>query len=509
MNNFQRKKSIRHQKGAALLLFFMALILAGITFILAVLPDNLQLKQQNKTTLALTKAKQALITFAVTNNYRTNFNTGTVLTGWHGYLPCPETTSGSEGSQSGFCNSLRLNAIGRLPWQTLNLQPLKDASGQCLWYAVSAAFKNGPKQMHNSDSMGMFDIFDTQNNKLNSDLPEDRIVAIIIAPGKQLAGQNRGSQIIDNPCGYANNLIQASDFLDSINNINNAQISTSINQVDSFAGLISPTELSSFNDRIITITRGEIFDAIYEHTKFSQIDSSIRVNALDEQLQDLGFALAQCLVNYATNSSNRLPWPGRVDMQSNSTVDDYQNNIRYIDQSNNSNGYLGRLPMQINNSNTGSSRLIDHCPTTFSIAQRNLWDDWKDHFFLVIGADFSPASIAAPALCTSLSCPTLNSVDYAALIIIANRAINNASLTQLRRDSDTETLPQLGTNLKGSISNYLEGVNATNYASNSHGTYSNIAGNDIFIAINTNMTITCFNLNTRLVDSLCPTLYQN
>jgi len=495
-----------HQTGAALLLFFMIIILTGLTFILAVLPDNLKLKQQNQTTFALAKAKQALISYAIGLNYRSNLTTGLASSGWHGYLPCPETTSGSEGSQDSNCNAIGVSALGRLPWQTLSLDPLKDSSGQCLWYAVSAAFKFGPKQLHNADSLGMFDIYDTQQNKLNSDLPEDRIVAIVFAPGKELTGQNRGNQNPVYPCGYPNDQVEALNYLDIIDAINNSEISASINQVESFAGLNTTQELTTFNDRIITITRSEIFNAINSRTKNSQVSSAIRVNALNEQLQDLGSALAQCLIDYAGNTSNRFPWPARIDLSNNSTSDDYSNNNNYTAQFNSANGYLGRLPVIINNADP---LLMNHCTSPLSQSRRRLWNDWKDHFFLVIGADYTSESSASTPSCTSTSCPTLGGVEYAALIIFANTAITDSTLTQLRRDSDIEPLTQLSTDLKDSIANYLEGVNATNYGSNSLGSYNLTVGNDIFIGIDINMNITCFNLNTQTVDSACPTLYQN
>ncbi len=511
MPAFKNIKPATNQKGAALLLFFIVLILAGLTFILSILPTDLKLKQQNQTSQALSQAKRALISYAVSNYYRTNFNTNEILSGWHGYLPCPETSSGSEGSQDANCNSFRINALGRLPWKTLNIDPLKDATGQCLWYAVSAAYKFGPKQLHNADSLGMFDIYDTEGNKLNSDQPEDRIVAIVFAPGKQLSGQNRSTQNTLLPCGNPQNLVQAENYLDSINTINNASISADTDQIDRFAGLFSNIDLNNFNDRIITITRGEIFNTIKAATKASQVSPTQTVNSLQEQLQNLGSRLAQCLVSYARASNSRFPWPGRVDMNSSGTSDDYRNNTNYTDWSDNTDGYLGRLPMDVSHSNlyTGQTRqfLFDYCRAPpLNTAQHRLWNDWKDYFFLVIGRDFSPASLTTTPLCNASSCPTLSTTNYAALIIISNIAINNNTFNQRRRDLDIETLPQNSRDLKGNISNYLEGVNATNFGARSLGTYSNTTGNDIFIAIDTNMNITCFNLNSQAIDRSCPNI---
>lgn len=511
MTNSNHSIAPENQNGTALLLFVFALFLAGIIIFIAALPKNVNLKQQNQTTLALSKARQALIAYAVSNYYRTNLNTRENLAGWHGYLPCPETTSGSEGTQDANCNAFRVNALGRLPWKTLNIEPLKDSSGQCLWYAVSAAYKFGPKQLHNADSLGMFDIFNTQGHKLNSDVPEDRIVAIVFAPGPQLFGQNRSIQNSALPCGNLQNSIQPRDYLDSINNINNALLSNDIDQIDSFAGLQSNLDLLMFNDRIITITRSDIFNAITTQTTPNLISPVLQVNALDQQLQNLGSILAQCIVTYAQTGNLKFPRPAPVDLNQNNLIDDYRNSRNYIDDENHINGYLGRLPIVLNHSNllTPQTRafLIDYCPAQLlNTGHIRLWNDWKDHFFFVIGRDFSPDSLQINPTCTSTTCPSLAGENYAALIIFANEAIINNQVRQLRRDADIEPQTQDPSDLKGYIANYLEGVNATNFGTQSLGTYSLTSGNDIFIGIDTDMNIICFNLNTSSTDTSCPNL---
>ncbi len=50
-------------------------------------------------------------------------------------LPCPDL-SGPEGEAAGACAG---TTRGWLPWKTLNLAPLKDASGTCLWYERDGA----------------------------------------------------------------------------------------------------------------------------------------------------------------------------------------------------------------------------------------------------------------------------------------------------------------------------------------------------------------------------------
>lgn len=45
-------------------------------------------------------------------------------------LPCPDAGS-TEGHAAALCPGL---SRGWLPWRTLNMPPLRDASGTCLWY---------------------------------------------------------------------------------------------------------------------------------------------------------------------------------------------------------------------------------------------------------------------------------------------------------------------------------------------------------------------------------------
>ncbi len=498
---------IGKQKGAVLLLFFMLLIIAGLTFSLIVTPNNsTPLKRQNLTTQSLAKAKEALIAYAVTNYYRTNPSTRNSLSGWHGYLPCVEgrtASAANEGRQNGgnSCPRLRTNALGRLPWKSLNIEPLKDSAGQCLWYAVTYSFTQNSNLLHNSDSVGMFDIYNITGHKLNSDRPEDRIVAVVFAPGEELSGQSRSNAVTGFPCGQARDQVQARNFLEGISGIDNSSISSQEDTVDSFVGISSTQLKPNFNDRLITITQYEIFNAIQNQT-----NSNTGRPILTEQLQNLGKALAECLIIYSNepiNIKHNLFWPAAVDMQNAGTNDDYRNNNRYIDLNNTSKGYLGRFPLNIPNSNliTGvsNSKLLTYCTLTQS--QSRLWRDWKDHIFLVIGSDYIPGSLTRP--CSSSTCATLGTNNYPALIIIANTALAN----QRRLDSDLEPVAPNAADLKGNINNYLEANNASNYGpTNSLGSYVN-TGNDIFIAIKETrpLTATCFNLNT-LTQELCPSL---
>jgi len=122
-----------------------------------------------------------------------------------GYLPCPDSSDKSglyhpgDGTAAGSCGSAGHSAIGLLPYKTLGLPDLRDADGNCLWYAVSGSHKNSPKGSGastpipmNWDTQGQFSVKDQAGNIVGA--PDDNqggVVAVIFAPGAPLAGQMR------------------------------------------------------------------------------------------------------------------------------------------------------------------------------------------------------------------------------------------------------------------------------------------------------------------------------
>lgn len=77
--------------------------------------------------------------------------------------------------------------VGKLPWRTLKLEPLRDGDGECLWYAVSGRFKNTPQtDALNWDTPGQLTLLDAAGNVL-----AEHAAALLIAPGAVLTGQSR------------------------------------------------------------------------------------------------------------------------------------------------------------------------------------------------------------------------------------------------------------------------------------------------------------------------------
>ncbi len=282
----------RNQQGAALLIFFLLLLTTGVVFFVSQLAlDRGGLRYEDNTTEALARAKEALISHAVSFYQQGN-------EGLYGFLPCPETQAvGTEGNQQGNCTGQYINAIGRLPWRTLGIQPLKDGAGECLWYAVSGEYKFGNynpgappppstrSEMHNADSPGMFRLLDENLNLVKGNLPEDRVVAVVIAPGPQLAGQNRPAANANLPCKVARTNADPAQYLEIVGGVDNSDVSAAVDSIDDFVGALN-LQGANVNDRVLTITASEIFNAIRRQTDFNT------------HMHNLTEGLARCVAGY-------------------------------------------------------------------------------------------------------------------------------------------------------------------------------------------------------------------
>ncbi len=141
------------QHGAALLIFVLVMLLAGTSFLFSVLNSNsVKIERDKKTAAALAEAKAALIGFTIGNSDLTQL----------GYLPNPDLSLSPlipEGGESGSYGATNISLIGKLPWFSLGISPLKDGDGECLWYVVSGRFKNSPSTgVFNWDTQGQIDV---------------------------------------------------------------------------------------------------------------------------------------------------------------------------------------------------------------------------------------------------------------------------------------------------------------------------------------------------------------
>jgi len=290
-----------NQQGAALLLLLLIIIVAGTTLVVTNFSvDRSRELQHSNTATALAKAKEALIAYAVTFH---DTSVGTNRAGLMGFLPCPDDNTNNEGvNATAGCGNQYESYLGRLPWKTLGIDALKDSSGSCLWYVVSGEYKNigqidrgnlnaaaglGRNEMLNEDSNGSFTLFDQNGNQLKGNAPDDRVVAVIIAPGRALAGQNRAIPVVNTQCGGD---YTAANYLETFNGVDNRSITTgALHSIDDFI-TSDRVNNNALNDRMITITQREIFDEIKRRNNF------------DLMMQNTTEALAACIAEYGKNN---------------------------------------------------------------------------------------------------------------------------------------------------------------------------------------------------------------
>ena len=497
--NVQGKK---HQTGIALLILVVIIGIGSINYALSGFTiDSIEQDRKIKTLKALKQAKQALIAYAQTHAERAG------EAGEIGFLPCPDVTNVStEGNQDPNCAGIHENIFGLFPWKTLDIPTLRDGDGACLRYAVSGTYNlNTPSPMLNEDSFGMFQIRNAANLVVQGGQPEDRPVAIIFAPGKALPGQTRNFTA-NTICGedYANE----DAYLDEIKVAgvviaNNGVLSGVANDVESFVhatalseDIVTTAIDTPYNDTFITITRNEIWPGIVARPDFQL------------KMQDLTQALAICLANYANANRDdnatpavltddlgrRLPWPVETDVNG----ADYRVSANYSDIDKAATGFAGRYPYNVNESNLelgigGAQELFNRgiCGATAPLTNgnivnldnpadefRKLWENWKDHFFYVLSDAYKPANASAVQACAGVDCVTVDgipAIDPRAGIVLfsGNRTTNVIADTNI-------------------VTNYLEGVNATNYpdvTGNSAYALPLPAANDVMFCI-TNEAVT-------------------
>lgn len=198
------------QQGAALLIFFLLLAMVGLGYLVSSLsPESVEVRRAQKNQEVLLQAREALIGYAM--QYREQQLAQGQPDRVYGYLPLPDlgtTRNNNVGCVNEGCdaanfagNALNTTVIGRLPWRTLGLEPLRDGDGECLWYAVSGSHQSQQRAspMH-WDSLSHLDIVVADGTAaLTSVLASahERPVVIIFSPGPPLPGQDRSPSASD------------------------------------------------------------------------------------------------------------------------------------------------------------------------------------------------------------------------------------------------------------------------------------------------------------------------
>ena len=246
------------QRGFALiaLLSLAALISAFlIASALNLTGAGISKEREERSMNALRQARAALIAYAASEQWQKYMGEVTMQPG---ALPCPDILHGPllpdgtdpDEGDSDCVFPLTSSLIGRLPFKTLGINDLRDASGEQLWYALSANFRKASgTTIINSDTQAC----DTPAcNPGESHLtvagtaPANNVVAVLFAPGEALLGQTRSSNPMDpahnNPASYLENFTLG----DGIH----------------FTFTTTALPSGTFNDRVLVITQAELMAAV-------------------------------------------------------------------------------------------------------------------------------------------------------------------------------------------------------------------------------------------------------
>ena len=247
----QRQTSLRtrSQHGAALLIFALVLISALLGGFLSQLNSTTQANQRDQlASEALARAKDALIGFAIT--YR-DTHPDEVF----GYLPCPDTDNDGV---SDSCGATDVSLVGRLPWKTLGVPPLRDATAECLWYAVSGRAKDSPKTASfNWDTLGQFVVQDPAGTTLAGVNAHERPLAVVYAPRAALAAQSRTPAGVSE-CGGSND---PAAYLEGVGALSTGDTTLVLSSAESARN-------GTNNDQGLWITGREIFERINRRSDF-------------------------------------------------------------------------------------------------------------------------------------------------------------------------------------------------------------------------------------------------
>jgi type II secretory pathway pseudopilin PulG len=254
------------QLGGALIIVVVILLLAASGALFSLLDGrSVKIERDKKTAAVLAEAKLALIGFAI----------GKTPVNEAGYLPNPDFHLSpiiAEGSQVGVAAATDITVLGKFPWYSLNTPPFKDGWNECLWYVVSGRNKANPQTaVLNWDTLGQIDVIDDGGNTLASNL-----AALIVSPGRALAGQDRSLVAADTPqCGGSYDAINYLDAYDATHAIAGAvnYFATSTNHrqaPNTNSKVFVLAQNSDYNDRFVFVTIDDIFRPLMRRSDFSE-----------------------------------------------------------------------------------------------------------------------------------------------------------------------------------------------------------------------------------------------
>ena len=427
-------KATARQQGFIIPLLLILVVTTAVTILLTqLLGDSTETKHARQTTMALAQAKAALLVEAA------------IQQTWDkpSLFPCPDLPSSlKEGYSAGVCGSTNASSLGRFPWYSLQTGVLRDGDNECLWYAVSGYQKYFPQTnitLLNEDTPSMLQVLDASNQPLGGSNNADEIIAIVFAPATPVAGQNR-SAIAGQHTQICGGNYTATNYLESISGVAVAPMVFA--QAQPSAG---------YNDRMLTITRRELYAEIVRRKDFI------------DKITQLTVELGKCIGT--AGAANIANIPGVANVQLGTTWNDYVAAGSYVSTS----GLSGRFPASWVNAAS--------CPNVHNDSQLSyLYKHWKDHFFYALSKAYAP--VGGSGGCGTNDCVSVNGVNYAAIVLFSGLRLS----AQNRKDLSL-----------GDITQYLEGLNASNHPNTNGNSIYQKTGvvnsfNDILICIPTNLT---------------------
>jgi hypothetical protein len=239
----------RRQRGAALILLLVVLALGGTWYLITRIHErsaDFTARNRQHNAAVLAEAKRALIGYVAHQAAVSGENNP-------GAFLCPEAPNliggANEGITAGNCS---LPAVGRLPWKTIGIEKLTDASGEPLWYVIANGWARPNATTNtiiNSNCTDAVSAMACFTGQLTVDGQPNAAVALIIAPGPAMkiqasAGCTARTQARQAPAPTMDPL----DYLECYNTATSSFVTT------------APS--TSFNDQVVKITAAEVLPLI-------------------------------------------------------------------------------------------------------------------------------------------------------------------------------------------------------------------------------------------------------
>ncbi|MCX7141936.1 MAG: hypothetical protein NT123_12815, partial [Proteobacteria bacterium] len=245
MRRFPRSNLPARQRGLAMLVLLALFATAAAYMLVNALNKGsvaMNLARADKKRAVMQEAKAALIAWAASEALQTQSG----ATFQAGALPCPDLNNDGTIANESTCGAA--NRLGRLPYKTLGIGELRDASGELLWYGLSGNFRRRTTAAINSDTQGQLSI--------SGLTPASNIVAVVLAPGMRLGTQDRTpAGTACNASGQACNI--AANYLEGINGD-----TTTTNYVTAVENLTDPVVANLFNDQLLAITQQDLMSMV-------------------------------------------------------------------------------------------------------------------------------------------------------------------------------------------------------------------------------------------------------